>query len=208
LRGAARSCSFHPGSTPYGLISQIPDTSARPVSNRPGLEGLSTGPVASAAAGPFRLTPLAHRPFKLPLQAAAQLLTPVVPAKLGPGGLNGEQCSPLWFGPLRPSRRFTLDWFGRFAPALAIFRVLQIIDLHIPSRRLGPTTAGRRPPVCAGARQKTHTKRQHGEVLRERGAAAISSTGGGPLRCGGAYRQTPRRNFDGTFVSCPIDREV
>ena len=116
--------------------------------HRPGIAHLSAGAVSLPPPGLLRRFSLEPAGFlQFLLHAAAELVVPVEPAELGAGRLLGEPRPPILVRQDRPVQRFRLPFLRGLAPAFAVFRVLQIIDMHLLPRRLEPTTAGRRPPA-------------------------------------------------------------
>ena len=115
------------------------------------------GSASSPPAGPLiRLTLEPAGLLQFALHAPAELVIPVEPAERCTDRLRGELRPPQLSRQGRAADRRRLVFPSRLAPALAIFRIAQIIDVHSLPRRLEPTTAGRRSPVRADVPNRRH----------------------------------------------------
>jgi hypothetical protein len=105
--------------------------------------------------------------FQLPLHPLAKLAVPVETAELGTGGLLCELRAPAFVAQRRPVDSFSFAWCDRMAPALAIFWILQIIDMRFLPRWLKPTATGWQPPARVTERDKARVPRRCGRGGRK-----------------------------------------
>jgi hypothetical protein len=145
------------------------------MNDRPGLACSPAAAVGFAPAGLLRLPQDPAGLFQFPLHPPAKLVVPVEPSELRAGRCDGEPRPLLLRRQLRPANRLPPARLGRVAPALAIFRIFQIIDLHFLPRWLEPTTAGRRPPARTDVRTRSHARRRRGLVGRRCYVAVINT---------------------------------